>query len=122
MPRLGNKSRKKLETCDKKLQEILETAIEIMDFSVLCGHRGEEEQNEYYHTGRSKVKYPNSKHNKSPSKAVDIAPWPIDWEDKARFHELAGVIKAVAHEKGIKIKWGGDFKGFFDGPHYELDE
>ena len=120
MPGFGKRSRLKLDTCHPDLQEILREAIRIYDFSILCGSRNEEEQNELFDTGRSKVKYPHSKHNSDPSRAVDIAPYPIDWNDKERFHELAGIIKAVAYDKGVELKWGGDFKNFFDGPHFEL--
>ena len=36
------------------------------------------------------------------------------------FHTMAVAMKTAAKVVGVKIKWGGDFKGFFDGPHYEL--
>jgi peptidoglycan L-alanyl-D-glutamate endopeptidase CwlK len=56
-----------------------------------------------------------------PSMAIDVAPYPIDWSDFEKFHELAGFIKATAIEHGIHIKWGGDWKSFQDMPHWELD-
>lgn len=120
MAALGRRSKERLETCHSDLQDILEEAIKIMDFTVMCGERGEEAQTEAFDSGRSKVQYPNSKHNRSPSKAVDIAPYPVDWNDLERFHQLAGIIKGIAHEKGIEVRWGGDFTSFFDGPHFEL--
>ena len=120
MPRLGSRSKSRLETCHPDLIKIMEEAINILDFTVLCGERDEDAQTEAFDSGRSKVQFPNSKHNSSPSRAVDIAPYPVDWNDLQRFHHLAGIIKGIAHEKGIKIKWGGDFNSFFDGPHFEL--
>ena len=99
---------------------ILKEAIHIYDFSVLCGHRGKDEQNLAYKKGFSKLKFPESKHNSIPSRAVDIAPYPIDWDDHKRFYELAGIIKGIAHEKGIEIRWGGNFRGWKDLPHFEL--
>ena len=122
MPVLGNKSKARLETCHPDLITIMEEAIEIIDFTVLCGERDEDAQTEAFDSGRSKVQFPNSKHNSSPSRAVDIAPWPIDWEDRERFFHLAGIVKGIAHEKGIDLTWGGDFRSFFDGPHYELKD
>jgi hypothetical protein len=122
MASFGKSSKEKLATCDPRLQEILNEVIKIRDISILCGHRGEEEQNKAFNGGNSKLKFPQSKHNSQPSKAVDIAPYDkgIDWENREKFFELAGIVKAIAHTKGIKIRWGGDFTSFFDGPHYEL--
>ena len=120
----GKRSRERLAECDPKLQEIMNEVIKIMDISILCGYRTKKDQEEAFEKGHSKLQYPESKHNSKPSKAVDIAPWDngIDWNNKESFHELAGIIKGIAHMKGIKIKWGGDFNSFFDGPHFELDE
>ncbi len=130
MPSFGKESRTALDTCDPRLQKIAEKAIEIMDFSVLEGHRTKERQDELYNENppKTKVQWPNSKHNTIPSRAFDIAPYPIDWKDIRRFYILAGVIRAVAHELGIKLRWGGDWDSdddlkdqtFNDLPHFEL--
>ncbi|RLI49790.1 M15 family peptidase [Candidatus Bathyarchaeota archaeon] len=128
MYKFGTKSQQKIATCHPDLQDILDEAIKIVDFTVLCGHRGEEEQNEYFHSGRSKVQYPNSKHNQMPSVAVDIAPYPIDWNNIERFAQLGGIIKGIAHTKGVKIRCGFDWDcdgditdhSFMDWPHIEL--
>lgn len=113
-------SLKRLNTCDPKLIKICQEAIKEYDFSVLCGHRGEKEQNQAFKEGRSKLSYPKSKHNVTPSKAVDIAPYPIDWNNIDRFIELSVIIKRIASENNIKIRWGGNFKNFKDYPHFEL--
>lgn len=98
------------------------------DISVLCGHRDETAQNTAYAKGASKLKYPRSKHNRAPSHAVDIAPWVdgcVCW-DWAWYHRLAPVVMAIwgemtADEKGgFSLIWGGSWKNFQDGPHYEL--
>ena len=52
------------------------------------------------------MQYPNSKHNKLPSKAVDVAPYPIDWNDPDRFYHFAGYVRGIAEGMGIKIRWG----------------
>lgn len=130
MPSFSKSSKKQLETCHPILQEILNEVIKYVDFKILEGHRTEELQNLYYEQGKSKLKFPNSKHNKLPSLAVDIAPWPIDWNDKTRFYFLAGVVKGIASAKGYKIRHGGDWDSdndfkdqtFFDLPHFELVE
>ncbi len=56
------------------------------------------------------------------AKAVDVVPYPVDWDDKESFHEFYGYVKATADRLGIKIKWGGHFKNFFDGPHYQIED
>jgi peptidoglycan L-alanyl-D-glutamate endopeptidase CwlK len=118
----GATSLMRLSTCDEKLKEILFEAIKHFDFTVLEGHRGEAAQNLAVQQGRSQTPWPTSKHNSMPSKAVDIAPYPIDWKNIERFKELGALIKKVAAEKKIKIRWGGDFKSFKDYPHFELVE
>ena len=132
MPAFGRSSREKLNTCDPFLIEIMEEAIKVMDFTVLEGIRGREDQEKAFREGRSKAKYGESKHNSFPSRAIDIAPWPIDWEDAEAFVLLAGVVMAVAHRLGYGdlVRWGGDWDSdrrtkderFRDYPHYELSE
>jgi peptidoglycan L-alanyl-D-glutamate endopeptidase CwlK len=122
MPSFSDSSKSKLSTCHPKLQALFNEVIKYRDCIILCGHRGQAEQIEAYQNGRSKVKWPNSKHNKKPSLAVDVAPYPIDWQDKERFIRFAGFVEGVASQMGIKIKWGGDFSTFFDGPHFQLEE
>lgn len=120
MPRFGKASLENLGTCDNRLREICLEAIKIMDFSVICGHRGEEAQNKAFTEGNSKAKWGESKHNSMPSKAIDLLPYPPDWADRERFAKLAGIMVGIAHMKGIKIKWGGEFKGFYDAAHFQL--
>jgi peptidoglycan L-alanyl-D-glutamate endopeptidase CwlK len=114
-----------LKTCNDRLQEIMHRAIIEIDFSILCGFRNEHDQNEAFDNGYSELKWPKSNHNFYPSRAVDIAPYPINWKDTVRFVKLSKVIKRIAEELFINIKWGGDFmdkKGRPkpDMPHYEL--
>lgn len=120
MPTFSQKSRDKLLTCDQRLIEIMEAAILEMDFTVLCGHRGEIEQNEAFISGHSRAKWPKSAHNKIPSLGVDVAPYPIIWNDLKRFEDLAKIVKRIASAKGIEITWGGDFQTLRDCPHFEV--
>ena len=120
MPSFGRTSKERLATCDPRLQEIMNEVVKLYDISVLCGHRTEEEQTAAYEAGNSKLRYPESNHNSTPSRAVDVAPYPIDWDDIGRFHFMAGIVTTVAAQHGYKIRWGGTFTSFFDGPHFEL--
>ena len=119
MPSFSRRSFDRLMTCDPTLREVLNEAITIYDFSVLCGQRGEEEQNRAYADGKSQLRWPNSRHNLDPSRAVDIAPYPIDWEDLSRFYYMATVVLAVAARKRIPVVWGGHWQ-MKDHPHFEV--
>ena len=128
MNTFGKSSRKNLDSCHPLIVEILEEAIKIVDFSVICGHRDKAGQDVAFHSGLSKVQFPNSKHNNLPSFAADVAPYPIDWNKTDRFVHLIGIIKGIAHAKGIKIRCGIDWDcdgditdhSFMDYPHFEL--
>jgi peptidoglycan LD-endopeptidase CwlK len=122
MPTFGKISLERLKTCDKRLQDIAHAAIKRTDFSVACGHRGEQEQNEAFARGFSKLKFPKSKHNKTPSLAMDLVPFPVDWKNLKRFDALAVIVKDEAARLGVKLVWGGDWVKFRDRPHYELAE
>tara|TARA_R110002167_G_C12231240_1_gene609851 strand:- start:29 stop:424 length:396 start_codon:yes stop_codon:yes gene_type:complete len=130
MPRFGKSSKKRLLTCDKRLQEIFNEVIKYIDCSVLEGYRGEKRQNKLQEEGKSKVRYPKGRHNASPSLAVDVAPYPIDWNDRERFHLFAGYVLGVARGLGYTLRWGGDWNmnfkvndnKFDDFPHFEIKD
>lgn len=119
---LSKKSKEYLDTCHQDIQLVVYKAAELglMDFSVICGYRGEEEQEEAFRLGHSKAHFGQSSHNELPSKAVDIVPYPIDWSNIERFKSLARYLKKVAKDEGVKLYWGGDWKKFKDYPHYSL--
>jgi len=130
VPKFGKKSTNQLSTCRKELQEVFNEVIKTVDCSVLEGHRGEDRQNALYKEGKTKVTFPKGRHNSSPSNAVDVAPYPIDWGDRERFHLFAGFVIGIAKSKGINLRWGGDWNQNFevddnkfdDFPHFELRE
>jgi peptidoglycan L-alanyl-D-glutamate endopeptidase CwlK len=130
MPHFGTTSLAHLRTADRRLQSLAHEVIKYMDHTILCGHRGKQEQDEAVRNGKSKTPWPTSKHNRLPSKAIDVAPYPIDWDDEVRFARLMGHYERVAMEQGIKIRLGLDFnqngrsndEKFLDFPHIELVE
>ena len=130
MFRFGKKSRKQLSTCDEKLQKVFNEVIKHVDCSVLEGHRGEERQNALFEEGKTQVKFPKGRHNSFPSKAVDITPYPVDWDDRERQTLFAGFVLGVARMMGITLRWGGDWdrdfqvmdNRFDDFPHFEIVE
>lgn len=126
--KFSKKSKERLETCHPDLQKVLNIAIQYHDFTILEGHRDKETQDKYYAEGKSKLKFPEGKHNSLPSKAVDLSPYPIDWENSSRFHSLANRIIGIGLALGIKLRYGGDWdndldikdNGFDDLVHIEL--
>ena len=128
MPKFGRRSREKLATCDEDLQDLFKEVIKYVDCSVLEGHRSKDRQNALYEEGKTKVLYPRGRHNASPSRAADVVPYPIDWEDRERFHLFAGFVLGIAQSMEINIRWGGDWNKNFevddnkfdDFPHFEL--
>ena len=130
MPRFGRKSRERLSTCDNRLQDVFNEVIKTVDCSVIEGHRSKERQNKLYEEGKTKVRYPDGRHNASPSRAADVVPYPIDWNDRERFHLFAGFVIGIAKSMGIKLRWGGDWNmnwevddnKFDDFPYFEIRE
>ena len=128
MPKFGRRSKEKLATCHEDLQDLFKEVIKYVDCSVLEGHRSKDRQNALYGEGKTKVLYPRGRHNASPSRAVDVVPYPIDWEDRERMTLFAGFVLGIASQMGLNIRWGGDWDQDFevkdnmfdDFPHFEL--
>lgn len=133
MPQFGSASEAQLATVNPVLVGVCREAIKHLDFTVVEGHRDQEAQHKDFLQGKSRLDWPNGNHNKLPSDAVDLAPYPVDWKDgelpHARFALLAGVMKTCADNLGVKIRWGVDWnrnwdprdETFLDWGHFELD-
>lgn len=122
--KFSKESLEKLETVDVDLQSVVTLALTItkIDFAVICGHRDRQGQEEANRMGTSRLIFPNSKHNRYPSEAVDLAPYVkgnIPWENKNSFRIVSEAMFKAAKTLNVKIAWGGNWK-FYDGPHYEL--
>jgi len=136
----GSRSLRRLGQCHDLLQLLFARVIRRddlpFDLTILCGHRGRAAQDAAYSSGASKLRWPRSKHNKWPSLAVDVSPWldtdddgdteaSWDWDD---YHAFAPLVKSewakMAAEglvpTGVTLSWGGDWRSFKDGPHWEL--
>ena len=138
MPQFGGTSKKNLYECEQDLIDLFEEVVRHYDCSIIEGVRSKEEQNKLFHGGKSKVEWPNSKHNvtdtQPQSRAVDVIPYPavLDgvsiWNDLNRFYHFVGFVRGVAAHMGIEIRCGADWDGdnnlrdqsFNDLPHIEL--
>jgi peptidoglycan L-alanyl-D-glutamate endopeptidase CwlK len=123
MPSFAIPSKLKLASLDVRLQTVLLEAIKYADFSIIWGHRGEKSQNDAYAKGTSQARWPDSPHNKLPSLAVDVAPWPGLYDRPAQdFYYLSGIIKGVATQLGIPVRCGCDWDGDGDTQNQRLHD
>lgn len=136
--KLSNASRKRLGRVHPSLVAVVNRAIQLttQDFSVTCGVRTLAEQKELYAQGRTKpgeiVTWTlKSRHLPAADglgRAVDLAPYPIEWTDLAKFDAIAKAMFQASDELGIPIRWGADWdqdgnpreRGETDSPHFEL--
>jgi peptidoglycan L-alanyl-D-glutamate endopeptidase CwlK len=142
MPSYSPRSKANLDTGHDELKLVFHTAINYLDHTVLCGHRGKEAQDQALKDGTTTKAFPLSPHNVLPSDAIDAAPYypevpagGIDWRTDAallkaamngnmdevkailenikRWYHFGGFIKGVAAGKGVELEWGGDWDGDF---------
>ena len=116
----GDRSISRMAGLHPDLKKVMNQAILAtdLDFTVLEGLRTLERQKQMVETGASTTL--NSRH--LDGHAVDIAPFvggEVRW-DWPLYYRLAVIVKAAAKEVGVPIEWGGDWKTFKDGPHWQL--
>lgn len=117
MPRYSTSSQNKLFTCHQDLQTLFREVIKHYDCTIIEGFRDKEAQNAAFDRGNSKIRWPNGRHNKSPSMAVDALPYPIRWDDEKTHYWFAGFVLGIAQmlkdEGKMKhgVRWGGAWNG-----------
>lgn len=135
MPKFSQQSISNLSTCHTDLQILFSEVIKTFDCKVLEGFRNEANQEKAFSAGNSKLHWPNGKHNRTPSIAVDVSPYPVDWNNLSRFYWFAGFVLGTACQLKAfgkishDIRYGGDWnrnyditdeKGLRDLVHFEL--
>ena len=118
--KLGPTSLLRLQDVHPDLVKVVERAIQLseIDFTVLEGRRTKERQAELLKAGATTTM--NSRH--LTGHAVDLGAFvggEVRW-DWPLYHKIAAAVKQAAKEVGVPIEWGGDWKTFKDGPHYQL--
>lgn len=118
--KLGATSLARLKGVHPDLVRVVKRAIELtkQDFTVLEGLRTKERQKQLVAKGASKTM--NSYH--ITGHAVDVAPivnGQVSWDWKY-YYPVRDAMKAAAKELGVKVEWGGDWKSFKDGPHWQV--
>lgn len=138
MPAYSQSSLSKLSTCHVDLQKIFFEVIKHYDCTIIEGFRNEQAQENAFKNGKTTIHWPNGNHNHSPSRAVDVAPYPVRFDENIknnfRYYHFAGFVKGISAkllEEGkiiSSIRWGGDWNGnndfsdqkFNDFVHFEL--
>lgn len=128
MPTFSQKSLDRLSTCHPDLQRLFNEVIKHVDCTILEGHRDKAAQDAAVASGHSKTPWPTGKHNSLPSHAVDVMPYPVDFNDTKRIYMFVGFVRGVASQLGINIRCGADWNGnfqiddgsFVDAPHFEV--
>lgn len=149
--KLSERSLGRLQGVHPNLVKVVKRAIEIskQDFMVLEGVRTKQQCMINYGKGRTaaqcvakgvpaqyanpsaaKVTWLNnpfaSKH--VSGKAVDLVPYPVDWNDLKKFDAIAQAMLQAAKELGVPVRWGADWdgdgkpreRGESDSPHFEI--
>jgi len=94
-----------------------------LDLTIVEGHRDRAGQTAARERGVSRASWGQSPHNRLPSYAVDVAPLQsgrVPWDDRETWDALGALGEQVAKDLGLSITWGGRFRSFYDGPHFEL--
>ena len=142
MPKFSAVSKRRLNTCHPAIQQVFRKVIQTMDCTILEGYRDQPRQDRLWKVGKSKKRFPGSRHNRIPSEAVDVAPyWPnephIRWPAPdapgyakilGQWYFFAGYVLATADSMEIPMRWGGDWdrdyyihdNRFDDLCHFEL--
>ena len=123
MPTFGPKSRRCRDQCHARLKLVLDEAILRYDFSVIWGFRDREDQQAAYENGTSQLRFPFSKHNRKPSRAFDVIPYPDGFEasDEEFYKQATHILRAANHHQ-VRLNWGGHWRGLRDLAHFELDD
>jgi peptidoglycan LD-endopeptidase CwlK len=129
MPKFSKRSLKSLAELHPDLQRVASEAINEVDFVILDAQRGRAEQEKAFKAGNSKAHFGQSAHNWIPAVALDVVPYPIDFNNVAGFKAIAKAFLAAAKRLDVPLRWGGDWdmdgdwkdERFLDWGHFELN-
>ena len=135
MPKFSQASFSKLSTCHHDLQVLFFEVIKYFDCTILEGYRNEVDQEAAFAKGNTKLHYPDGKHNQQPSMAVDVAPYPVNFNDDKLAIWFGGYVLGIAQKlkdegkMNHSLRWGGSWDGLGkldrpgqlnDADHFEL--
>jgi peptidoglycan L-alanyl-D-glutamate endopeptidase CwlK len=135
MPKFSQESFSKLSTCHPDLQCLFYEVIKNFDCTIIEGYRNQADQEKDYAAGKTKLHYPEGKHDRQPSTAVDVMPYPVDWNNNHLSLWFGGYVMGIAQKLKDEgkmthaIRWGGAWDGLGkldtkaqldDADHFEL--
>lgn len=128
MPHFSERSLRRLADCHPDLQRLFQEVIKYRDCTISVGFRNKEDQEAAFEAGLSRVHWPDGKHNKFPSEAVDAYAYPVSWVNPERDYYFAGFVMGVAAVMGINLRSGADWdkdgnprnQSLHDLGHFEL--
>ena len=100
------------------LQVLFYEVIKYFDCTILEGYRNEADQEAAFEKGNTKLHYPYGNHNKTPSLAVDVTPYPIDFKNEKLALWFGGYVLGIAQKLKDEgkmthsVRWGGSWDGF----------
>ncbi len=117
---LSPRSSERLAGVHKDLAFVVRRALQLstVDFAVLEGRRTEERQQLLYQSGATRTL--NSRH--LSGHAVDLGAWvgsALRW-DWPLYDKINQAMQLAAVETNVPLEWGGAWKSFRDGPHFQL--
>lgn len=118
MPKFSQESFSKLSTCHSDLQALFYEVIKYYDCTILQGYRNQEEQEKAFEDGRTQLHWPHSKHNHNPAMAVDVTPYPVDFDNNNLAMWFGGYVLGIAQKLKDEgkmthsVRWGGSWHGF----------
>lgn len=137
MPKFSQSSFSKLSTCHRDLQVLFFEVIKNFDCTILEGYRNESDQEKAFVKGNTKLQWPNGKHNANPSMAVDVTPYPVNFNHEKLSIWFGGYVLGIAQKlkdegkMSHSVRWGGSWDGIGrldrwdqlnDSDHFELVE
>ncbi len=136
MPKFSQSSFSKLSTCHLDLQALFFEVIKYFDCTIIEGYRNKADQEKAFAAGNTQLHWPEGNHNRNPSMAVDVAPYPIDWTNSKRMYWFAGFVMGIAQKLKDEgrmthsIRFGGDWdrdddiddEKFKDLVHFDIVE
>lgn len=118
---LTARDRQRLVGVHPDLVRVLERAARdgSVPWRVTEGVRSMDRQAELAASGASRTMRSRHLTGHAVDLAVEDGRGGVRW-DRPAYEALAAEILAAAKAEGVAVEWGGKFRGFFDGPHFQL--
>ncbi len=116
----SKRSKERLSGVNPDMVVLANLALDLtrVDFGITEGLRTIERQKQLFNQGKSQTM--NSRH--LSGHAIDVFAYPVpsgSWDFKY-YEMIASAFRKASEITGIPVEWGGDWKTFKDGAHFQL--